>query len=48
VAAELLGELAFNDGLRASVIAGQRRRLADFDDARITRELKALEAVARS
>jgi glycosyltransferase involved in cell wall biosynthesis len=42
VAAELLGELAFNDDLRANVIAGQRRRLADFGDARITRELAAL------
>jgi glycosyltransferase involved in cell wall biosynthesis len=42
VAAELLGELAFNDRLRASVIAGQRRRLADFGDARITTELTSL------
>jgi L-malate glycosyltransferase len=42
VAAELLGELAFNDGLRGSVIAGQRRRLADFGDARIVRELTSL------
>jgi len=42
VAAELLGELAFNDGLRATVIAGQRRRLADFGDGRIVRELSAL------
>jgi glycosyltransferase involved in cell wall biosynthesis len=41
-AAELLGSLAFDDGLRASVIAGQRRRLADFGDARIMRELTAL------
>ena len=38
-AAELLGALAFDDGLRASVIAGQRRRLQDFGDARIIREL---------
>ena len=38
-AAELLGALAFDDDLRAEVIAGQRRRLADFGDARITREL---------
>jgi len=29
-AAELLGMLAFDDDLRARVIAGQRRRLADF------------------
>jgi len=41
-AAELLGALAFDDDLRASIIAGQRRRLADFGDARITRELTAL------
>jgi glycosyltransferase involved in cell wall biosynthesis len=41
-AAELLGSLAFDDGLRAQVIAGQRRRLADFGDARVTRELTAL------
>jgi glycosyltransferase involved in cell wall biosynthesis len=41
-AAELLGSLAFDDQLRAGVIAGQRRRLADFGDARITRELTAL------
>src|SRR3954468_4281422 len=38
-AAELLGSLAFDDVVRAQVIAGQRRRLADFGDARITREL---------
>jgi glycosyltransferase involved in cell wall biosynthesis len=42
VAAELLGELAFNDDLRSQVIAGQRRRLADFGDARITRELSSI------
>jgi glycosyltransferase involved in cell wall biosynthesis len=42
VAAELLGSLAFDDDMRAKVIAGQRRRLADFGDARITRELTAL------
>ena len=39
-AAELLGELAYNDTLRAQVIAGQRGRLDDFGDARI-RELDA-------
>src|SRR2546425_2449011 len=38
-AAELLGQLAFDDDLRAKVIAGQRRRLADFGDERITRDL---------
>lgn len=41
-AAELLCELAFNDRLRASVIAGQHRRLQDFGDDRITRELMRL------
>jgi glycosyltransferase involved in cell wall biosynthesis len=41
-AAELLGALAFDDSLRARVIAGQRRRLADFGDARVTRELTTL------
>ena len=41
-AAELLGSLAFDDTLRAQVVAGQRRRLADFGDARVTRELTAL------
>ena len=42
LAAELLSRLAFDDRLRAEVIAGQRRRLADFGDARITRDLTAL------
>jgi glycosyltransferase involved in cell wall biosynthesis len=41
-AAELLGSLAFDDDLRRSVIAGQRRRLADFSDERIERELAVL------
>jgi glycosyltransferase involved in cell wall biosynthesis len=41
-AAELLGALAFDDGLRSHVIAGQRRRLADFGEERIERELAAL------
>jgi glycosyltransferase involved in cell wall biosynthesis len=44
VAAELLGALAFDDALRAGVIAGQRRRLADFSADRIER---ALDAVVR-
>jgi glycosyltransferase involved in cell wall biosynthesis len=39
VAAELLGALAFDDDLRAAIIAGQRRRLGDFGDARIRSEL---------
>ena len=41
-AAELLGELAFNDRLRTQVIAVQRRRLADFGDDRIRKELERL------
>jgi L-malate glycosyltransferase len=41
-AAELLGTLAFDDEVRSQVIAGQRLRLADFGDARITRELASL------
>jgi glycosyltransferase involved in cell wall biosynthesis len=40
--AELLGALAFDDTLRAGVIAGQRRRLLDFSDARIVRELDSM------
>ncbi len=39
LAAELLGALAFDDDLRAGVIAGQRRRLADFGEERISRDL---------
>jgi glycosyltransferase involved in cell wall biosynthesis len=41
-AAELLGELAYNDTLRNQVIAGQRARLADFGDRRIRKELERL------
>jgi len=41
-ASELLGALAFDDDLRDRVIAGQQRRVADFGDARITRELATL------
>lgn len=41
-AAELLGELAYNDTLRDQVIAGQRARLADFGDDRIRKELERL------
>jgi glycosyltransferase involved in cell wall biosynthesis len=41
-AAELLGELAYNDSLRRQVIAGQRTRLADFGDDRIRKELERL------
>ncbi len=42
LAAELLGALAFDDSLRASVIAGQRRRLEDFGEARVRRALAGL------
>jgi glycosyltransferase involved in cell wall biosynthesis len=41
-AAELLGALAFDDGLRADVIAGQRRRLRDFDDRGVIARLSAI------
>jgi len=41
-AAELLGALAFDDRLRDRVIAGQRRRLADFGDGRIVREIESV------
>ena len=41
-ASELLGALAFDDDLRERVIAGQRRRLTDFGDARMIRELATL------
>jgi glycosyltransferase involved in cell wall biosynthesis len=44
-AAELLGELAYNDHLRARVIAGQRRRLADFSEARLRGELARILSV---
>jgi glycosyltransferase involved in cell wall biosynthesis len=47
-AAELLGELAYNDSLRSRVIAGQRERLADFGDARIRRELEQLIAAPQA
>lgn len=43
-AAELLGLLTFDDELRATVIAGQRRRLADFTDARLEGALSKLVA----
>jgi glycosyltransferase involved in cell wall biosynthesis len=41
-AAELLGMLAFDDGLRASVVEGQRRRLAHFMAGRIDDDLRRL------
>jgi glycosyltransferase involved in cell wall biosynthesis len=44
IAAELAGALAFDDALRARVIAGQRRRLADFSDARLMKQIAAVVA----
>ena len=41
-AAELLALLVYDDELRSSIIAGQRRRLADFSTARAARALDAL------
>jgi L-malate glycosyltransferase len=41
-AAELLGALTFDDALRTQVIAGQRRRLADFNDDRLQAGLQAM------
>ncbi len=43
-AAELLGELTFNQSLRTAVIEGQRRRLLDFGDDRIRQALAGLVA----
>src|SRR6185437_10979102 len=41
-AAELAGALAFDDALRAQVIAGQRTRLADFGPDQLTTRLEAI------
>jgi len=41
-AAELLGMLAFEDDVRDGVLAGQRKRLCDFDDAAIRMRLTSL------
>ena len=41
-AAELLGQIAFDPALRARVIAGQRRRLEDFSEARLVARLKEI------
>jgi glycosyltransferase involved in cell wall biosynthesis len=41
-AAELLVALAYDETLRAQIIAGQRRRVAEFGDGRIRQELTAL------
>jgi glycosyltransferase involved in cell wall biosynthesis len=43
-AAELMGALAFDDDLRAGVLAGQRQRLAAFSDARVQDSLQAAVA----
>ena len=42
VAAEMLGMLVYDRALRAQVLAGQRRRLADFSPARIDARLAEL------
>jgi glycosyltransferase involved in cell wall biosynthesis len=39
-AAELLGTLTYDDKVRGEVIAGQRKRLADFGDDRVVRDLR--------
>jgi L-malate glycosyltransferase len=44
-AAELLGELSYNDTLRSKVIDGQRRRLEDFGEARVQRDLDRVLAM---
>jgi glycosyltransferase involved in cell wall biosynthesis len=41
-AAELAGALAFDDDLRSRIIAGQRRRLADFGDDHVIRHLDSI------
>ncbi|MSO55746.1 MAG: glycosyltransferase [Acidobacteria bacterium] len=41
-AAELMGMLAFEDGPREAVLAGQRQRLGDFGDAVIQQRLASL------
>jgi glycosyltransferase involved in cell wall biosynthesis len=42
MAAELLGDLAYDDDLRERVIAGQRRRLEDFGASRLRHDLDRL------
>jgi glycosyltransferase involved in cell wall biosynthesis len=44
-AAELLGELSYNDTLRSRIIDGQRRRLEDFGEARVRRNLDRVLAM---
>jgi glycosyltransferase involved in cell wall biosynthesis len=43
-AAELLGVLVYDEGVRRDVIAGQHRRLQDFGDERVVHDLEALIA----
>mgnify|MGYP000557180878 CR=1 FL=1 len=43
-AAEMLGLLVYDDGLRADILEGQRRRLTDFTDARFDPYLDRLVA----
>jgi hypothetical protein len=46
-AAELLGMLAYEDEVRAPIIAGQRRRVKDFGDQAIAQHLvRALDEVS--
>ncbi|HET9834234.1 MAG TPA: glycosyltransferase [Vicinamibacterales bacterium] len=42
LAAELLGELTFDDAVRARVIAGQRTRLLEFGDDRLLQTLSSV------
>jgi glycosyltransferase involved in cell wall biosynthesis len=44
-AAELLGELSYNEALRSRIIEGQRRRLEDFSEARVRRDLDRMLAM---
>jgi glycosyltransferase involved in cell wall biosynthesis len=45
-AAELLGQLAFDPDMRAKVIAGQRRRLADFSEDRLRAAIESMLVAA--
>jgi glycosyltransferase involved in cell wall biosynthesis len=45
-AAELLGQLAFDPDMREKVIAGQRRRLADFSEERLREAIDRMLAAA--
>ena len=44
LAAELLGQLAFDPVMRARVVAGQRERLMDFSEARLVEQLEGVVA----